>query len=88
MLPAPAGIDESCSALETRGQSDLNFVVLSCAKLLLTMKPAQSVQQRDLFCKRGNEAVLPHHLLNLPLAAGQASAQSREVPAIFILNLI
>lgn len=35
MLPAPAGIDESCSGLETRGQSDLNFVVLSCVKALV-----------------------------------------------------
>lgn len=88
MLPAPAGINESCSGLETRGQSDLNFVVLSCAKLLLTMKPAQNVRQRNLLCKRGNEAVLPLHLLNLPLATGQAWAWSSEVPAIFILNLI
>lgn len=53
MLPAPAGIDESCTGLETRGQSDLNFVILSCAKLLLTMKPAQNVQQRDLLRKKG-----------------------------------
>lgn len=52
MLPAPAGINESCSGLETRGQSDLNFVVLSCAKLLLTMKPStECATERSLLQK-------------------------------------
>lgn len=55
-------------------------------KALIDNEAAQSVQQRGLLCKRGNEAVLPLHLQNLPLATGQAWAWSREAPAIFILN--
>lgn len=34
-------------------------------KALIDNEAAQSVQQRGLLCKRGNEAVLPLHLQNL-----------------------
>lgn len=79
--------DESCCRLEIWGPSDLNFVILSYAKLSLTMKSAQNMQQEWSAFKRGSGLCL--HLQDLPPAMGaaQESMSSVNVEAKWVLCL-